>query len=398
MFLLDCVGRRGLLTWNVCTYKDMKLKHTRDNAMVCTPSLDHKQKQQLLNRALVPWQTNNTSNETTLPSKTNRPNKRPNIDERSVNERANKQARTAERDSTYVPEEDPESPDNGDIHEDGSVCPPPSSQNRIELLTSMQSSPMHGRTRSSVNSLAKLRAQTVATQPISQSSRNTTSLQTSASDKTASESPSQAKQTRGTERVMGSAHNNKPVPTTTAMQGISLPKANPGNSPSKASQPERASAQIECMSFGTAHDLFASLVKTIADYRKAYELLSKFPERQGNELNIWSHLDLISNALSYQSAQLLIEKQTRELQELRSENDTHKKGRESLEAELAKKDQQIKSSQSQGCKECRRLQERIAALEKKINHYQHIGRQFLSDSEERQPLLGSPTSAAAISS
>lgn len=85
---------------------------------------------------------------------------------------------------------------------------------------------------------------------------------------------------------MGSAHNNKPVPTTTAMQGISLPKANPGNSPSKASQPERASAQIECMSFGTAHDLFASLVKTIADYRKAYELLSKFPERQGNELNI----------------------------------------------------------------------------------------------------------------
>ncbi|BAE54762.1 unnamed protein product [Aspergillus oryzae RIB40] len=241
----------------------------RDNAMVCTPSLDHKQKQQLLNRALVPWQTNNTSNETTLPSKTNRPNKRPNIDERSVNERANKQARTAERDSTYVPEEDPESPDNGDIHEDGSVCPPPSSQNRIELLTSMQSSPMHGRTRSSVNSLAKLRAQTVATQPISQSSRNTTSLQTSASDKTASESPSQAKQTRGTERVMGSAHNNKPVPTTTAMQGISLPKANPGNSPSKASQPERASAQIECMSFGTAHDLFASLVKTIADYRKA---------------------------------------------------------------------------------------------------------------------------------
>lgn len=102
---------------------------------------------------------------------------------------------------------------------------------------------------------------------------------------------------------MGSAHNNKPVPTTTAMQGISLPKANPGNSPSKASQPERASAQIECMSFGTAHDLFASLVKTIADYRKAYELLSKFPERQGNELNIWSHLDLISNALSYQSAQ-----------------------------------------------------------------------------------------------
>ncbi|RAQ66691.1 hypothetical protein COH20_007344 [Aspergillus flavus] len=348
--------------------------------MVCTPSLDHKQKQQLLNRALVPWQTNNTSNETTLPSKTNRPNKRPNIDERSVNERANKQARTAERDSTYVPEEDPESPDNGDIHEDGS------------------SSPMHGRTRSSVNSLAKLRAQTVSTQPISQSSRNTTSLQTSASDKTASKSPSQAKQTRGTERVMDSAHNNKPVSTTTAMQGISLPKANPGNSPSKASQPERASAQIECLSFGTAHDLFASLVKTIADYRKAYELLSKFPERQGNELNIWSHLDLISNALSYQSAQLLIEKQTRELQELRSENDTHKKGRESLEAELAKKDQQIKSSQSQGCKECRRLQERIAALEKKINHYQHIGRQFLSDSEERQPLLGSPTSAAAISS
>ncbi|UCK57344.1 hypothetical protein AFCA_000273 [Aspergillus flavus] len=361
-------------------YSDMKLKHTRDNAMVCTPSLDHKQKQQLLNRALVPWQTNNTSNETTLPSKTNRPNKRPNIDERSVNERANKQARTAERDSTYVPEEDPESPDNGDIHEDGS------------------SSPMHGRTRSSVNSLAKLRAQTVSTQPISQSSRNTTSLQTSASDKTASKSPSQAKQTRGTERVMDSAHNNKPVSTTTAMQGISLPKANPGNSPSKASQPERASAQIECLSFGTAHDLFASLVKTIADYRKAYELLSKFPERQGNELNIWSHLDLISNALSYQSAQLLIEKQTRELQELRSENDTHKKGRESLEAELAKKDQQIKSSQSQGCKECRRLQERIAALEKKINHYQHIGRQFLSDSEERQPLLGSPTSAAAISS
>ncbi|KAE8309667.1 hypothetical protein BDV41DRAFT_420608 [Aspergillus transmontanensis] len=357
MFLLGCVGRRGLLTCNVCTYKDMKLKHTRDNAM-----------------------TNNTSNETTLPSKTNRPNKRPNTDERSVNERANKQARTAERDSTYVPEEDPESSDNGDIHEDGSL------------------SPMHGRTRSSVNSLAKLRAQTVATQPISQNSRNTTSLQTSASDKTASKSPSQAKQTRGTERVMDSVHNNKPVSTTTAMQGISLPKANPGNSPSKASQPERASAQIESLSFGTAHDLFASFVKTIADYRKAYELLSKFPERQGNELNIWSHLDLISNALSYQSAQLLIEKQTRELQELRSENDTHKKGRESLEAELAKKDQQIKSSQSQGCKECRRLQERIAALEKKINHYQHIGRQFFSDSEERQPPLGSPTSAAAISS
>ncbi|KAF7630454.1 hypothetical protein AFLA_011077 [Aspergillus flavus NRRL3357] len=289
--------------------------------------------------------TNNTSNETTLPSKTNRPNKRPNIDERSVNERANKQARTAERDSTYVPEEDPESPDNGDIHEDGS------------------SSPMHGRTRSSVNSLAKLRAQTVATQPISQSSRNTTSLQTRA--------------LRGSWALLTITSLCRPL---------------------QRCRPERASAQIECMSFGTAHDLFASLVKTIADYRKAYELLSKFPERQGNELNIWSHLDLISNALSYQSAQLLIEKQTRELQELRSENDTHKKGRESLEAELAKKDQQIKSSQSQGCKECRRLQERIAALEKKINHYQHIGRQFLSDSEERQPLLGSPTSAAAISS
>ncbi|KAE8338834.1 hypothetical protein BDV24DRAFT_137413 [Aspergillus arachidicola] len=323
--------------------------------------------------------TNNTSNETTLPSKTNRPNKRPNTDERSVNERANKQARTAERDSTYVPEEDPESSDNGDIHEDGSL------------------SPMHGRTRSSVNSLAKIRAQTVATQPISQNSRNTTSLQTSASDKTASKSPSQAKQTRGTERVLGSVHNNKPVSTTTAMQGISLPKANPGNSPSKASLPERASAQIESLSFDTTHDLFSSLAKTIVDYRNAYELMSKFPERQGDELNIWSLLGLVSNAFSYQSAQLLIEKQTRELQELRSENDTHKKGRESLEAELAKLDQQIKSSQSQGCKECRRLQERIAALEKKVNHYQHIGRQFFSDSEERQPPLGSPTSAAAIS-
>ncbi|PIG88468.1 hypothetical protein AARAC_008192 [Aspergillus arachidicola] len=226
-------------------YSDMKLKHTRDNAMVCTPSLDHKQKQHLLTRALVPCQTNNTSNETTLPSKTNRPNKRPNTDERSVNERANKQARTAERDSTYVPEEDPESSDNGDIHEDGSL------------------SPMHGRTRSSVNSLAKIRAQTVATQPISQNSRNTTSLQTSASDKTASKSPSQAKQTRGTERVLGSVHNNKPVSTTTAMQGISLPKANPGNSPSKASLPERASAQIESLSFDTTHDLFSSLAKLL---------------------------------------------------------------------------------------------------------------------------------------
>ncbi|KAE8328312.1 hypothetical protein BDV39DRAFT_174329 [Aspergillus sergii] len=355
-------------------YSDMKLKHTRDNAM-----------------------TNNTSKETTLPSKTNRPNKRPNTNERSVNERANKQAKTAERDSTYVPEEDPESSDGEDIQHNGS------------------SSPVHGRTRSSANS----KVQTVATQPISQYSRNI-SLQTSASDKTASKSPSQAKQTRSTETVLGSVHNNKPVSTTTAMQGISLPKANPRNSPSKASLPERASAQIESLSFDTTHDLFSSIAKTIVDYRKAYELMSKFPERQGDELNIWSLLGLISNALSYpsaqlllekqtreleelrlsyQSAQLLNEKQTRELEELRSENNTHKKGRESLEAELskasgeiAKLDQQNKSGQSQ----CRRQQERIAALEKKVNHYQHIGRQFFSDSEERQPAPGSSTSTAAI--
>ncbi|KAB8278962.1 hypothetical protein BDV30DRAFT_103559 [Aspergillus minisclerotigenes] len=341
-------------------YSDMKLKgHTTDNAM-----------------------TNNTSNETTLPSKTNRPNKRPNTNERSVNERTNKQAKTAERDSTYVPEEDPEFSDGGDIHYNDSL------------------SPVHGRTRSSAN----FKVQTVATQPISQYSRNI-SLQTSASDTTASKSPSQAKQTRGTERVLGSVHNNKPVSTTTAMQGSSLPKANPGNSPSIASQAERVSAQIESLSFGTTHDLFSSLMKSIADHKRSYELMPKFPERQGNELNIWSQLDLISNALSYPSAQLLIEKQTRELQELRSENDTHKKGRESLEAELskargeiAKLKQQIKSSQSQGYEECRRLQERNAALEKKVNHYQHIGRQFFSDSEERQPPPGSSTSTSVISS
>ncbi|KAK6826502.1 hypothetical protein RU639_005622 [Aspergillus parasiticus] len=329
-------------------YSDMKLKHTRDNAMTNNTS----------NETTLPSKTNNTSNETTLPSKTNRPNKRPKTNERSVNERANKQAKTAERDSTYVPEEDPEFSDGGDIPHNGSL------------------SPVHGRTRSSANS----KVQTVATQPISQYSRNI-SLQTSASDTTASKSPSQAKQVRGTERVLGSVHNNKPVSTTTAMQ-------------------ERASAQIESLSFDTTHDLFSSLAKSIVDYRNAYELMSKFPERQGDELNIWSLLGLISNALSYQSAQLLNEKQTRELEELRSENNTHKKGRESLEAELskasgeiAKLDQQNKSSQSQ----CRQQQERIAALEKKVNHYQHIGRQFFSDSEERQPAPGSSTSTAAIS-
>ncbi|KAE8133232.1 hypothetical protein BDV38DRAFT_187785 [Aspergillus pseudotamarii] len=355
-------------------YSDMKLKrHPRDNTM-----------------------TNHTSNETMLPPKTNRPNKRPITDERSVNERANKQAKTAERDPSYVPEEDGEGSqfsEGEDIAHDSSL------------------SPVHGRTRSSANSLAKIRAQNVAIRPISQNPRNTTSLQTGASDKAASESPSRARPTRGPERILGSVRDRNPVSTTTAMQSISPPKANPSDPPSKASQPGRATSQIESLDSGTTHDLFSSLVKSIADHRKSYELLPKFPERQGSELITWSLLGMISDALSYPSAQLRNEKQTRELQEFRSEIDTRKKGQKSLEAELskakaelskargetAKLEQQIKSTQSQGCKECRRLQERNTTLEEKLSLFKRVSRQLLSGSEEKQPPPGSSTSTTAIS-
>ena len=257
---------------------------------------------------------------------------------------------------------------------------------------------MHGRTRSLANSLAKIRAQNVAIRPISQNLRNTTSLQTGASDTAASESTTRARQTRGPERILGSVHNTNPVSTNTAMQSISLPKANPGNSPSKASQPGKATTQIESLDSGTTHDLFSSLVKSISDHRKSYELLPKFPERQGSELNTWNLLGMISDALSYPSAQLRNEKQAREIQEL-------KQGRKSVEAELskargetAKLEQQIKSIQSQGCKECRRLQERNTALEEKLSLFKRMSRQLFSGSEERQPPPpGSSTSTTAIS-
>ncbi|KAE8362545.1 hypothetical protein BDV27DRAFT_159628 [Aspergillus caelatus] len=359
--------------------------------MVCIPSLGRQnQKQHLLTRPIVSCQTNHTSNETTLPSKTNRPNKRPIItDERSVNERANKQAKTAERDPSYVPEEDGEGSqfsEGEDIAHDSSL------------------STVHGRTRSSANSLAKIRAQNVAIRPISHNPRNTTSLQTGASDKAASESPTRARPTRGPERILGSVHNSNPVSTTTAMQSISRPKANPSNPPSKASQPGRVTTQIESLDPSTTHDLFSSLVKSIADHRKSYELLPKFPERQGSELITWSLLGMISDALSYPSAQLRNEKQTRELQEFRSVVDTQEQGRKSLEAELSKArgeiaelKQQLKSTQSQGCKECRRLQERNTALEEKLSLFKRVSRQLLSGSEEKQPPPGSSTPTIAIS-
>ncbi|GAB1209323.1 hypothetical protein APSETT445_008095 [Aspergillus pseudonomiae] len=306
--------------------------------------------------------TNTASNGTTLPFKTNKPNKRPNTDERSVNERANKQSKTAEKDSTYAPDEDGEGSEfsfGGDIDIDGGP--------------------------------------------------------TSVSDKTAPESPSRTRQTKGTERVPGAIHNSKPVSTTAAMQSISLPKANPGNPPSKASQPPPASTQIESLGPGTAHDLWSSLVKSIADHKKSYELLPKFAERQGSELIKWALLDLISDAHSYQSAQQLIAEQTRELDtykkgqesleaELSKANgeiDTYKKSQESLEAtlskargEIAKLDQQLKSSQSQSCKECRRLQERNTALEETINI---VKRQLLSGPAERRPPPSSSTSAGVVS-
>ncbi|KAB8260071.1 hypothetical protein BDV32DRAFT_123519 [Aspergillus pseudonomiae] len=360
-------------------YSDMKLnQQTRGNAM-----------------------TNTASNGTTLPFKTNKPNKRPNTDERSVNERANKQSKTAEKDSTYAPDEDGEGSEfsfGGDIDIDGGPT-----------------SPVNGRTRSSANSLAKNNAQAARIPLISQNRRIATSSQTSVSDKTAPESPSRTRQAKGTERVLGAIHNSKPVSTTAAMQSISLPKANPSNPPSKASQPPPASTQIESLGSGTAHDLWSSLVKSIADHKKSYELLPKFAERQGSELIKWALLDLISDAHSYQSAQQLIAEQTRELDtykkgqesleaELSKANgeiDTYKKSQESLEAtlskargEIAKLDQQLKSSQSQSCKECRRLQERNTALEETINI---VKRQLLSGPAERRPPPSSSTSAGVVS-
>ena len=105
--------------------------------MVCIPSLGRQnQKQHLLTHPIVSCQTNHTSNETTLPSKTNRPNKRPITDERSVNERANKQSKTAERDPSFVPEQDDEGSqfsEGEDIAHDSSVCHPSSSRDRIEI-------------------------------------------------------------------------------------------------------------------------------------------------------------------------------------------------------------------------------------------------------------------------
>ncbi|OGM46996.1 hypothetical protein ABOM_004445 [Aspergillus bombycis] len=353
--------------------------------MVCIPSLGQKQEQHLLTRAIVSYQTNTTSNGTTLPFKTNKPNKRPNTDERPANERANKQSKTAERDSTYVPDEDGE----GSEFSSGE-----------DIAHGISLSPVNGRTRSSANSLAKNKAQAVGIQLISQNPRIAMSSQTSASDKTAPESPSRARQTRGTERVLGSVHNGKPVSTTATMQSASLSKANPDKPPSKALQPPRPSTQIESLGSGTAHDLFSSMVKSIADHKKSYELLPKFPERQGSELIKWGLLDLISDAHSYQAAQPLIEKQTRELQELRSEVDTYKKGQESLEADLSKASgeiaklyQQLKSGQTQSCKECRRLQERNTALEETINL---IRKQILSGPEGRHP-PSSSTSTGVVS-
>ncbi|KAE8383528.1 hypothetical protein BDV26DRAFT_251150 [Aspergillus bertholletiae] len=380
---------------------------------------------------------NDTSNEATLPPKANRLTKRPNPDERSGIERPNKQSKTADKYSNYVTDgEDSGHSSGGDLEYD--TC-----------LT-----PVNGRTRSSTHLLARNKAQASmdrVAQLRSQSSRNPTRSQTSVLDKTVPEPLNQIRQTRGTERIPGSVQSNRSVSTTTAMQRSQtstldktvpgspsqvrqtrdaervpgsvqnshcasttttmrsiLPKSNSVNPPSKFLQSGQVNAQQESQATETTHEIWSDLVAVIADQRKKYDLAPKFPERQGRELFWWQILDILSESHYYQSAQLLVEKQAQELKELRSEIDAYKKGRESLKAELskandniAKLDQQVKSYQSQNCKDCPRLQGQITTLEEKVKYHvklhERIRKEFLSGLGEDQPAPPPPPPSSSTS-
>ncbi|KAE8387925.1 hypothetical protein BDV23DRAFT_160232 [Aspergillus alliaceus] len=320
----------------------------------------------------------NVSNGTTLPSKTSRSNKRPNADGPSVNERASKQTKTAEKDSAYIPDGDSDETDLEtevmDYQFDGRVT---------------VSDLVKGPTRSSADSAATNQPQKNGRVPVPQWPKNGTSLGAGASNKTTAQPPEPpgragpSGKSRGTEKALGPVIASRPVPAATSAQSTLQPRVNHGALPSKGSEPSQGSMQIRSPASDTVHGTIPSLVEPISDHK--HDPVPKNPKMPRTKILKETLRELLLEADSYQSERLINEKHTEELKELRSQNATQKNHIEILEAELSEArsnlSQQSKSGQPSKCEDCPRLREQITALEKDKECYEFVKKHFISGLE-----------------
>lgn len=318
---------------------------------------------------------NNASNGTTLPSKTNRSNKRLNADGPPVGERASKQTKTAEKDSVYIPDGDSDETDLEtevmDYQFDGRVT---------------MSDLVKGLTRSSADSAATNQPQENGRVPVSQWPKNGRSLGAGASNKTTSQPPGRAVpsgKSRGTEKALSPVITSRSVPAATSAQSTLQPRVNHGALPSKGSEPSQGSMQIRSPASDTVHGTIPSLVEPISD--RKHESVPKNLKTPRTKILKETLRELLLEADSYQSERLINEKHTEELKELRSQNATQKKHIETLEAELCEArsnlSQQAKSGQPSRCEDCPRLREQITALEKDKEYYEFVKKHFISGLE-----------------